>query len=371
MIINLVVIFLILIIGKFYSNGSFIKINSDSNRKKYIRLICLILILQSGLRNVAVGADTYQYFSLFEAVKKTSWSEIYQSLTDYYKLGLGKDPGYLVFQKITQVVTGEYQIFLFVIAILFFAALGTFIYKNTTRLSDAIMAFIIYSVLFYSFFSITGHRQTIATAAALYGFEFIKKRKLVPFVLLILLASTIHKSCLIFIPFYFICQLNKTKLIYVGALLLFLVFMEFRNSMALYFQSIGGYEEYEQFEGAGTFTFTAMFLLISIIALIRNKSILKHNIQAQYYYNAFAVGLLFIPLTWINPSMMRVVQYFSIFMLLLIPEIINSFGDYSLKLKKDMTVVVIIFLIALMIKANANAAPYGFFWEEMRLGKNY
>jgi len=368
MIVNLFVLFLILIIGKLFSNGKAVSVNSDANRKKYIKIISFILILQSGLRNVAVGADTYAYFLTFEDSKKTSWNQIYQAIIDYYRYGISKDPGFLVFEKLCSLV-GNYQVYLFIIALLFFTALGNFIYKNTNRLSDVIMAFVIYSVLFYSFFSITGHRQTIATAAALYSFEFIKKRKLVPFLLLLLLASTIHKSVLIFIPFYFICLINKTKLIYIFTLLLFPVFMIIRNSLALYFQSIGGYKEYEQFEGAGTYTFTIMFLFISIVALIRNKSILKQNSQTRYYYNAFAIALLFLPLTWINPNMMRVVQYFSIFMLLLIPEIINSLGDFSLKLRNDARVVVIIVLIVLFIQSSS--PPYGFFWEEMRLGQNY
>jgi transmembrane protein EpsG len=85
-----------------------------------------------------------------------------------------------------------------------------------------------------------------------------------------------------------------------------------------------------------------------------------------YAFNAFALALLFIPLTWVNPSAMRVVQYFSIFMLLLVPEIIHSFAVISVRFKKDITIAVIVVLIALMIKANANAAPYGFFWEEMK-----
>ncbi len=193
MIVNLIVIFFILVFGHFYSNGYKHQINSNSNRKNYIRLICFILILQSGLRNVAVGSDTFQYFQLFEDVKITSWQSIYGSIMEYYQLGIGKDPGYLVFQKLIQLITEEYQVFLIIVATLFFVALGNFIYKNTTRLNDAILAFVIYSVLFYSFFSITGIRQTIATAATLYGYELIKRRKLIPFIILIAMASTIHK----------------------------------------------------------------------------------------------------------------------------------------------------------------------------------
>ena len=372
MIVNLIVILLILIFGLVYSKGYKQEVDSNSNRKKYIQIISFILILQSGLRNVAVGADTFQYYRLFEEVKITSWQSIYGSIFEYYQLGIGKDPGYLVFQKLIQLITNEYQVFLFIVAILFFVALGNFIYKNTTRLNDAIIAFVIYSVLFYSFFSITGIRQTIATAATLFGYELIKRKKLIPFLIVIILASTIHKSVLIFIPFYFITRIKNPKYLYRIVLVLFPLFMIFKNNMGNYLKVLGGYEEYDQFKDAGTYTFTAMFLLISIVALWRIKMIIKNNQNAQHYYNAFALALLFIPLTWINPNAMRIVQYFSIFMLLFIPEIIHSFAFISIKIRRDITRFTIILLIVLFLKSNwGDKNPYGFFWEEMRLGENY
>lgn len=372
MLVNLIVIFLILLFGFLYSNGSRQKVDSSSNRKKYIWIISLILILQSGLRNVAVGDDTFQYFQLFEGIKSTSWQSIYEYAFEYYEFDIGKDPGYLAFQKAIQIVTGEYQIFLIIIAILFFSALGNFIYKNTTRLDDAILAFLIYSVLFYSFFSITGIRQTIATAATLYGYELIKRRKLIPFMILILIASTIHKSVLIFVPFYFVSQIKNAKYLYGIILVLFPLFMIYNNDLSNYVKVLGGYEEYDQFEGAGAYTFTAMFLLISIVALWRSEIIIKNNDNAQKYYIAFAIALIFIPLTWINPSTMRIVQYFSIFMLLLVPEIIYSFQTLSENIKKGITTFVIVVMITLFVKANWNKnLDYGFFWEEMKLGENY
>jgi hypothetical protein len=372
MIVNLIVILLILIFGLVYSNGYKQEVNSNSNRKKYIQIISFILIIQSGLRNVAVGADTFQYFRMFEEVKIISWQSIYGSILEYYQLGIGKDTGYLVFQKSIQLITNEYQVFLFIVAILFFFALGNFIYKNTTRLNDAIIAFVIYSVLFYSFFSITGIRQTITTAATLYGYELIKRRKLIPFLILIVIASTIHKSVLIFVPFYFVTQFKNLKYLYRLVLVLFPLFMIYKNDLSNYVKVLGGYEEYDQVENAGTYTFTAMFLLISIIAFWRSKIIIKNNINAQHFFNAFAFALLFIPLTWINPNAMRIVQYFSIFMLLFVPEIIHSFEFISKKTRRDITRFSIILLIVLFLKSNwSDKIPYGFFWEEMRLGENY
>lgn len=369
MLVNSIVILLILFFGFHFSRRE--NRDSDYIRKRYIIIICTILILQSGLRNVAVGADTFSYYLYFQDIKNTSWETIIQNFSDAYVSGEGKDPGYHFFEKIVSFFTDEYQILLIVIAIIFFSSLGNFIYKNTSKLNDAIIAFTIYSVLFYSFFSITGHRQTIATAFALYGFEYIKKRKLFLFIILITIGFTVHKSLLVFAPFYFLSRIKHSNYFNWLIIILLPFFMMYRNSISNYFKVLGGYEEYDIYEGAGTYTFTAMFLIITIIALIKSKLIFKNNPNAFYFYNAFALALLFVPLTWVNPSAMRVVQYFSIYMLLLIPEIINSLGYVSVRFKRGVNVIVILTLIILMIKANINAAPYGFFWDEMSLQKNY
>lgn len=374
MIVNLIVIVLILLFGQYYSKVAKDTKKSDSARKYYIKTICFILILQSGLRNVAVGDDTYNYFLTFEENKLFTWNYIFESIVEYYKYGIGKDPGYLLFQKIIQIFTEEYQIYLLIVAVIFFAALGNFIYKNTSNIYEVILGFVIYSVLFYSFFSITGIRQTIATACTLYSYELIKKKKIIKFLILIFIASTIHKSTLIFIPFYFISMFKSTKYIkyfYSIILLLFPVLMIFKGDFAAWAINLAGYNEYEEYKGAGTFTFTMLFLLITIIGLFRRKVILKNYPNSLHYYTAFAIALLLLPLSWINPSFLRITMYFTLFMLLFIPIIIESFQVVSIKLKYDLRRIVIILLIAMFIKSNWEVRGYAFFWEEMRLSETY
>lgn len=371
MIINILIIFFVIILAVIFTDKYGENCNNYKIRKKYIRIISLILILQSGLRNVAVGSDTYQYYLSFRETELKSWGEIFKNFIAVYKFGDGKDGGYPIFTKLISLISSEYQFLLIVIAILFFSALGNFILKNTSKLSDAMMAFIIYAVLFYAFFSITGHRQTIATAASLYAFEWVKKKKIIPFLLIIIVASTIHKSVLLFLPFYFIAHIKNIKRFNWVILLLFPVFMIFREQFSNYFKVLAGYDEYGVNQQAGTFTFTFIFLALVLVALKRSSIILQNNKNARYAFNAFGIALLFLPLTWVNPSAMRVVQYFSIFMLILIPDIINSFEVISSKHKRAVQNVIIAVLIILFIKSNLNAEPYAFFWENIKLGNNY
>lgn len=372
MIFNLVVISITILLGLIFSDPKIIPWSAEIKRKRYIWIISIILILQSGLRNVAVGADTFAYYRAFERVKQMEWSSVFNTGSNYYLNGVGKDPGYDVLQKIVQYIVGDYQVFLFLIAVIFFTALGNFIFKNTGKLWEAVFAFTLYSALFYSFFSITGHRQTIATAATLYGFELIKKRKLLLFLLLMLLASTIHRSCLIFLPFYFLYNLKRSEIMYPLALIGFLILMYYREPVSEILRSLGGYKQsqYGVYVGAGTYTFTAMLLLVAVVAWWRMKYVLYESEKARPLFNALILAIVFTPLTWVNPSAMRVVQYFSIFLIVLIPGVIESFSSAGFNLRRVAYIVAIIGLIVLSVQSGRDM-EYHFFWQEMNLGPNY
>lgn len=360
-------IVLILVAGLLYSNYEARCLRSY--RGHYIIAVSILLILQSGLRNVAVGADTYAYLLWFEKIKSYNWADVWNVVSDYYLHGIGKDPGYAVFQKLAQYFLPDYQLFLILIAVIFFSALGNFIYRNTFRLSDAVLAYVLYCCLFLSFFSITGHRQTLATAAALCSYEFIKKRKLIPFLFLILSASTIHRSVLVFIPFYFVAKLKKVHRYYWSVLIILPLLMIHKTK---FFEFITKWSKYGYVfhEGGRAYTFTFTLLLFAIVALWRMKVVIKQNKAARPIYMAFIFALIFTPLIWINPSAMRSVQYYSIFMLALAPAVVNSFEVGSPKIRSIAYTATLCLLIGLFVGANINS-EYKFFWQEMALGANY
>lgn len=372
MIINLFVIFLILSIGFFFNVNYPQTFNESKIRKKYVYIICFIFIFYAGLRNLAVGDDTYQYYRLFEDIKTKNWDSINEVFFYYLDSGIGKDVGYLYFEKIIQIFTNEFQVYLFVVALIFFSSLGNFIYKNTTRLSDCILGFLIYFVLFNNVFTISAIRQSLALAVVFYAFELIKKKKFFIFIIILISTSLIHKTVLIFIPFYFIAQIKKERLFVLITIILFpLVFIN-RDSLGEYFKLISGYNDYEQYEGAGTYNFTLLFLFLLVISLFQRKFIINKNAQAKMYFLALGLVLVLLPMSWIHPAALRITMYFSIFILLLLPEVLNSLDKYSLKFKKDMYVLTVVLLVLLYMRSNwNNPIQYGFFWEEMTLGENY
>lgn len=371
MYVQLLVIFLSLIAAWYYSQG-LTPLNRNHRRKQYVTFVCILLILQSGLRNVAIGADTYAYYLKFEEIKYTSWKQIWQNFFDVYVLGVGKDAGYPLLEKLFQIFSTEYRIFLIAVATLFFGTLGQFLYRNTQKIGDVLISLCLYQTLFYSFFSITGTRQTIATSFTLLGYKYIQEKKFFPFIILIGIAAFIHKSVLIFLPFYFLSKFKHSNWLLIGALISVPFIFPIARHFAVLLASLSASENYmkyaeSDYETAGARVFFIFILLIAITTILKYKSIISNKHTARAIINAISLALIFTPLTWVDPSLMRIVQYYSIFSLLLLPLIINAYSTHQNNRYIIIFICILIFCI-ILIKRNGD---YAFLWDEIKLGANY
>jgi len=266
-----------------------------------------------------------------------------------------KAPGYNLLVKTFQIFSTDYQLFLILIALAFTIPLGVFIYKNS---KEPFVSFLIYSCLFYSFFAITGHRQTIATAlVVLIGYEFIKKRKFIPFLILSIIAFTIHKSAIVFLPFYFFAPLKINKKSMSIYILLAIILLIIDSQISTPLVNMLNYDGMIDNSIKGTGNFIFMMILVGITAIWRSKHILSSDPNFNYALNALALAVIFSILTLIDQSFMRIQQYFSLFLLVCIPKIIYTFKD------RERVIVHAVATTTLILLFISNSPKYLFFWQ--------
>lgn len=314
-------------------------------------------IVLSGFRAWTVGVDTLAYQSAFDANIHRTWYNLWMNFyLKYMEHAPIKDPLYELIVKSFHIVSDNYQVFLIFIAFVFFIPLGFYIYRYSRH---ACLSFILFSSLFYAFFAITGHRQTIATSLVVFGsLPLIRQRRLILFLLLIAFASTIHASVVCFLPFYWISKIPINKWILCGYWLGIVLIFMFRNNFLSLLQSFVGYQEYQKFDNAGAPTFMFFLFLLALFATFFSKRLINSsNTYTQMSMHALFLACLFSPLLLINPSCMRVVQYYSLFLLFLIPEYTRAFKT-ELESKIFYCICSAI-LIALLIKDNPT---YEFCW---------
>lgn len=320
-------------------------------RKWYIISVCALFTLMTGLRSLEVGADTINYKASYEIVANTSWTELFTNFYTYIHSTGGmlqnnslRDPAYNCFVKLTQIVCCDYRFYMFVMGLVVNIPLGKWVYDNSKK---PYMTFLVYFILNYSFYGTTGYRQTIAfTLATFVGYKFIKERRFVSFLIVIAIAFFFHKSVLIVLLFYFLANKKITPSYTICALLGIGMTFVFRVQFSQFWKQLSGYGEMYtgQYEGAGTWTFTMMLGLVLVVSLVFKYLILDYDEQATHYLNALILAAIFVPLTFINPSSMRIVEYFSIYMTLLLPDMLSIVQEKDRRLASALVVIVLVLL---------------------------
>ena len=334
---------------------------SKNKNEKYTKLYCVIVatqwILISGLRHSSIGADTYAYKIHFNELKHISWEKVFDNLKNYLFNGLDiKDPGYDLVQKIFQIFSDDYQVFLIFISLLFTSLMAVWVYKNS---KDPCFSFILYSVLFYAFYAITGHRQTIATALVVFlGYEYIKKRKLVKFALIAFVAFFIHKSSIVFVPFYFIANIPITSLYTIMALMIIaVVTIMGKDLYAPVAETLGFGEDLIDYAVGGAEVYALVLTIMCVMILAFYYFYKDKTENANRIFNITLLTLMSSLLVFQNQSFMRVQQYYSLFLCISFPEVIASFEKKS---KIFVYIVTVSFLILYLI---SNNPKYLFFWQ--------
>ena len=315
----------------------------EKNRKTFIFVAMVLLTVQSGFRNLAVGSDTFQYYNHFEMAITSSWT----SLTFF----------------------PSYRLFLIMVAVFFFYALGKTFKEYTSSNMEVLISIALYQCLYYTFFSITGIRQTIASGILLFALPYVFERKLWKFLLLLVLAATQHKSALLFAPFYLLPLVKDSRKFILLAFVLFAPMWIFGDQIAKYLVMGSIFEQYasylEQNEIAGAYTFALYMIILGVLMFGNYKQIVNADGRNNVFVCAVSIAIMLTPLTMIDPSNMRIVQYYSVFGLLVLPKCLISI---QFRYNMDLSMIVFLFLAAYTLY---RMEPYAFFWQDMELGINY
>lgn len=360
----------ILTIVFFSKSDSCISIaRSREIKNNYINWTIFFLILITGFRNLSVGPDTAGYYMSYRDLKSEDWDYVIGIFKDYYQNGVGKDVGFSVFRKIFQTFGVSFRFFLIIVAALFFVPYGWVMKLLERNIAASFYAFLMFIALFliYAFSSI---RQDIALSATLISFKFIRERRLIPFLILIIAASTIHKSALLFLPYYWIANINKVKTMStITAVMLPVLFM-FARPIGLFLAQTSGQESYiryieDSWAQSGTPVLTTMLLGCFVLYLLNIQRLNEHDPKHHFYTNTIFLSVGLLPITWIDPTLVRTLLYFIIYL----PIIISNCLVLSPKSYKRQLIIVYFILISyFFIKS---FPPYDFFWNYMPMGENY
>lgn len=260
-------------------------INLKNIYKKGIFFLILLFALYCGYYYFPYSADYVVYQSYYNNASSNFNFEcntyIWESILDY---------GYLWFNTFIKSLGGN------LIDVYFFTCLiCLMIYFFTFKKYTPYM-FLSWYFLFARYFLIQNiHqiRQGLACALMLFSLQFVYKRKLLPFIIIILIAALIHKTLIVALLIYPVSKINwNTKrfiaiMIVCAILYVFpvttMIFEQILPSMGIYIPKYDAYlngEVITDIEDVGTFSIISRYIFVIFFAyfLLKWKKIPYNNI---------------------------------------------------------------------------------------------
>lgn len=327
-------------------NVQLIKKNSVSNKIVYIYLTFLPLIAISALRSINIGNDTKTYHNIFNI-------STYTSFNTFLELNASRwEKGFLILTKSISCISDNPQFLIAISSVisLFFA--GRFIYLYSKK--PALSIFLFITMRFYFFF-MSNIRQSIALGLVLFSYDFIKKRKLIPFSIVILIATQFHSTAIVFFFAYFIERLKyKRKYVAVTALTTGFIFLGFNSLMKIiltvvpnkYLNYVNTSYYIEATNAANIANFIVVLSILIFGYIFKyNKNRAEAEISFYYLLISACIGFLSIKFGMLS----RIQYYFYIFSIVMITDIIMKIKNKELKTIITLAIVILFYLYHITI----------------------
>lgn len=341
----------------------------EANKKfEHIALnfIYVMMIFLSGLRSYTVGTDTHTYVSVFQLVANKG----------EYGEGGRFEPGYKWIVEAIAFFTDNYSFFLFVISLITFMGVYCFVKKNSK--SPIMSTLIFYTMFFLNSMNIS--RQYLASAIAINSFTLAKERKYGKALLVILIATSIHKVAIVYLLVIVLALFKQDKrwlyFLSVGAILAIVIEEALVTILIHTFPAYKFYFEMSMYMSDGEIgKVTIIMILLTIwsifvvsgiklrrttIAIRANDSVEKEGI----YIASIMIGACFMGILGGRYAMFdRIAEMLNIFAILLIPYIIEKYRNRKYVLYVLMFGVMLLYMSIVISSGGIGVDPYVFCFQ--------
>lgn len=298
-------------------------------------LVVIILVIVSSIR-YNIGFDYKVYFKI---IKTNDLYQI-QRFEFFNKL-------VLFFTRICSNI----QVFFLIYSLLIIGIVYLVIKKYSYNKMDSI--FIWYTEPLFFLTSLSSVRQSLAVSICFFSLKYIFEKKQIKFLMTIGVAILCHKSAVIFLPMYYVYQLDFIKYSRKNMLLVVGIFLIVRYFFIFTIGNMLGYGNYFRIEYSYGQKIALIMLLYSFLCFLFIKDSQKKE-ERFLIFLSFVGGVLYFGLKNIYGAS-RIGRYY----LMTLPLCIPIFEKNRRYLKKYRIIFfTLIFIIALIISEKGVYLPY-------------
>lgn len=354
------------------------------HRKWYVISTFAVIILFAALRKYTVGIDLELHYAInYERIAALSWGDV-PSFIAY-------DSGFNILCKLLSYISPDRQFFIVVTSLIVFGSIGRYIYRHG---SDVVLETFLFVVSFCFMMYMNIIAQAVALSVFLCGIDYLKQKKFLKYVLVVLLAASMHISAivlLLLIPLSYLKVERKNVIRFMIVLIVVLVtynkvFEIAANVMPEFTRYLEEGNVHGQATTLGTFVLSLIMIYAGcfvayLVLVYSNRQLAERSYTIQLrkkgyveqistnllaYCTMIAVCSRFASLQIAVSS--RVGYYFCIFAFTLLARSLDSyFGDRDRKIVKLLIYAVLIVYFCVFAPVfgpiNYGGVPYEFFWN--------
>ncbi len=331
----------------------------------YMILIFFVLFFVMGCRNYNVGTDTKLYCNIF---KYASTSNDIMSISS-------ASPLYALYNKLIATIfnSSNTQLIIIFNSALIVGLMCLGIYRE----SENIYLSCLYYILFYFYmqgFNIA--RQFLTVALLFNSYYYIRENKKMKAIVLIGIATLIHNTAILFGLIEIVVMSikpnmkNIKKITLIGIIMtafttkILELFLKIFPRYKIYFSSQNFYEVGQGRKIILTLIYVVI-VAIGIFVMKKNEDKLKENNEYKEWFMLTVFMIFAIIIGFLSMKSMllsRIEIYFSIFVILYMPKVINMFGRSKSLVYYCSLIIMFIPFYVLLSGNNSGIVPYHFFW---------
>lgn len=309
--------------------------------------VLFLLIAFAGVLIIVEGfrfgfEDTGNYKGIYSSNIPANLSEIFNA-----SLSSSLEPGFIFIQWCLRKISTEPQFFILFCAVVIVVSDVYFIRKHAINLPFSLLLYFLFSFIG----SMNGLRQTLAVVLLMWGFRWVVEKKYIKYIVLILLASTIHRTALVVIPLLFIMggkRWNKGLIVFVLFCFFSVVFPGPINFLIGRFAG----EEYSHYlvsylTGANILHvfIDGVPLVLGIIYHVKNRDTIGNNRPMDILINMQAISFGFMVLATSMAQYARIGMFMRNSTALVVPFLIENVFDGENKKVIKVTAIVLYFIV--------------------------
>ncbi len=312
----------------------------------------IVLWSIQALRATTVGTDLEGYLPDFLEIDTSYRAARYEPA--YYYLN------YII----NHYISLNDNIFLAIVSLITLLPISI-LYRDFSK--SLILSYIIFASFILYHFTFSGLRQGLALAFISISYKYIVNRKFFKFIIYVIIAALFHKSAIIFLTAYPLCNIVKmTKKKYLlSSIILAVSLYSLKGLLTIILPIIFGEYSFASYLDKGAKPAYNLLILLFLIFFstffVKQPSAELKNYRLMSYCATVCQSLgLF------SSEATRIGYYFILFLPLLLPDLICELKVKKLT-KSVIRTCVVIFMVAFFFYSNANGylnvIPYSFFWE--------